>query len=82
MISMPTVMIQKAVSHVNVKMDSMVMDLSVLIETNVKLIMNAQYLLIVITFLAVTIVNVKLDLPVSKITADTFRYRSHDIKSS
>ena len=66
----------------NVKMDSMVMDLFVLIETNVKLIMNAQYLQIAIMFLVDMIVNVKRDLPVSKILTDIFRYRSHDIKSS
>ena len=63
---MPTVMIQKAVSHVNVKMDSMVMDLYVLIETNVKLIMNALYLLTASICRVDMIANVKLDLPVSQ----------------
>ena len=66
MISMPTVMIQKAVSHVNVKMDSMVMDLYVLTETNVKLIMNALYSPTASIFLGDMTANVKLDLLVSQ----------------
>ena len=70
MIPMPTVMIQKVVSHVNVKMDSMVMDLYVQIETNVKLIMNALYLLTVSICPVDMIANVKLDLPVSQSYSD------------
>ena len=66
MTSMPTVMIQKVVLHVNVKMDLTVMDLFVLIETNVKLIMNALYLLTASICRVDMIANVKLDLPVSQ----------------
>ena len=66
MTPMPTVMIQKVVSHVNVKMDSMVMDLYAQIETNVKLITSVPYLLIALICPGDMIANVKLDLPVSQ----------------
>ena len=66
MTPMPTVMIQKVVLHVNVKMDSMVMDLYAQIETNVKLITSVPYLLIALTCPGDMIANVKLDLPVSQ----------------
>ena len=65
MTPMPTVMTLKVASHVNVKMDSMVMDLYVQIETNVKLTMNALCLLTASICPVDMIVNVKLDLPVS-----------------
>ena len=70
MIPMPTVMIQKVVSHVNVKMDSMVMDWYVQIEMNVKPITNAPYLLTVSICPVGMIANVKLDLPVSQSYSD------------
>ena len=65
MTPMPTVMTLKVASHVNVKMDSMVMDLYVQIETNVKLTMNALCLLTASICPVDMIANVKLDLPVS-----------------
>ena len=62
---MPTVMTLKVASHVNVKTDSMAMDLYVQIETNVKLTTNALCLLTASICPVDMIANVKLDLPVS-----------------